>query len=197
MEPALPLPLRLDLSFAPAAPIEHATVSDSISLFLSSYAARTGTSNAATTSTEEPSAGASTGGVVAAQLTRLMNGLSGKIDYDAFTSLISNLGRPSADADADADEAMHDATPVEVLESTPSRGVEEEEEAADDAEGALSFSKAQELHEAQTPTLESSLLTQNPLEADSPSKKSKKDKKEKKEKKDKRDKKDKKALKAE
>ncbi|SJX64882.1 uncharacterized protein SRS1_15311 [Sporisorium reilianum f. sp. reilianum] len=188
MEPALPLPLRLDLSFAPAAPIEHATVSDSISLFLSSYAARTGTSNAATTSTEEPSAGASTGGVVAAQLTRLMNGLSGKIDYDAFTSLISNLGQPAADADAD--EAMHEATPVEVLESTPSRGVEEEE-VVDDGEGALSFSKAQELHEAQTPTLDSSLLTQNPLEADSPSKKSKKDKKEK------RDKKDRKALKAE
>ncbi|CDW96167.1 hypothetical protein [Sporisorium scitamineum] len=169
MEPALPLPLRLDLSFAPATPVDHTTVSDSISLFLSSYAARTGTSNAATSTSDDNTAtgAASTGGVVAAQLTRLMNGLSGKIDYDAFTTLISNMGQSSTMGGEDdavvEDEVMDDATPVEVLEKVGEQTGEVGEEVGD-GEGTQSFSKAQELQEASTPTLDSSLLTQSPLE---------------------------------
>ncbi|GAK66310.1 uncharacterized protein PAN0_012d4532 [Moesziomyces antarcticus] len=97
MEPALPLPLRLELAHAPVS-MDHTAVSESISSFLAQYAARTGTHNAS-----EDAAG-STGGVVAAQLTRLMNGLAGKIDYDAFTAMIAGT----------VDEEME--TPMEVLE---------------------------------------------------------------------------------
>ncbi|GAC74439.1 hypothetical protein PANT_11c00066 [Moesziomyces antarcticus T-34] len=98
MEPALPLPLRLELAHAPVS-MDHTAVSESISSFLAQYAARTGTHNAS-----EDAAG-STGGVVAAQLTRLMNGLAGKIDYDAFTAMITA---------AETVDEMD--TPMEVLE---------------------------------------------------------------------------------
>lgn len=96
MEPALPSPLRLRLEHAPA-PASHEDVSASIQVFLAAYAARTG---AQTSSNDDPAistggSAASTGGVVASQLTRLMNGLAGRIDYDAFAQLISGLNPPS------------------------------------------------------------------------------------------------------
>ncbi|KAJ9474622.1 hypothetical protein PHBOTO_005065 [Pseudozyma hubeiensis] len=166
MEPALPLPLRLDLTLPPH-PTDHTTVSSHISSFLSSYASRTGTSN----STSNPDEGSSTtGGIVAAQLTRLMNGLSGRIDYDAFESLISGLNQTSND----------DTTPAEVLE---------EEEGAVEAEGtqgAESFSKHDELS-SHTPNIDDS-LRQDPMDnsEESPRKKHKKDKKDKKERKEKK-----------
>lgn len=169
MEPALPLPLRLDVSHAPVA-VDHTTVSESISLFLTSYAARTGTSNAATD--DASTATGSTGGVVAAQLTRLMNGLAGKIDYDAFANLVSGLNPRDNDMEMD-DEELPDETPIEVLDRAPAG------EGAGDGVGTESFSKAQELEDGRTPNLDSSLL-EDPLEQASPSKKSKKDKKDKK-----------------
>lgn len=135
MEPALPLPLRLDISHPPVS-TSHSAVSSSIATFLSTYAARTGTQN---TSSEDSSA-SSTGGVVAAQLTRLMNGLQGRIDYDAFTSFItpSNIGD---------DE---DATPKELLQLTQDQDQPDAERLQPtqdhsggdgDGDGAMSFSK--------------------------------------------------------
>lgn len=172
MEPALPLPLRLDISH-PSVPTEHAAVSDAISHFLTSYAARTGTSNAASSS--DDTATGSTGGVVAAQLTRLMNGLAGKIDYDAFTLLTSSA---AAVVDDDDDELMvaQQETPAEVLDSNPPDGD------TGDGIGTESFSKTQELQDATTPTIDSSLRS-NPMDASPRKKKDKKDKKERKDKK--------------
>ncbi|GAC96015.1 hypothetical protein PHSY_003594 [Pseudozyma hubeiensis SY62] len=97
-----------------------------------------------------------------------MNGLSGRIDYDAFESLISGLNQRSTD----------DATPMEVLEDTEVREAD-----VQGTEGAESFSKHDELTST-TPNIDDS-LRENPLDhpQESPSKKHKKDKKDRKEKK--------------
>ncbi|KAI3475610.1 hypothetical protein L1887_62983 [Cichorium endivia] len=89
--------------------MDHTAVSESISSFLAQYAARTGTHNAS-----EDAAG-STGGVVAAQLTRLMNGLAGKIDYDAFTAMIT-----AAETVDEMDTPMEAARTVEPARNTDS-----------------------------------------------------------------------------
>ena len=180
--------------------MEHDMVSDSISAFLSAYAARTGTHNAVSAS-DDPSASSSgsTGGVVAAQLTRLMNGLAGRIDYDAFTNLISGLNSnntaPSspttttaaAAADTDISMAVDEDDDDPALLETPAGLVEPPTTANDngDGEGKESFSKSDELAQAATPTVDDSLRD----DSASPSKKSKKDKKDKKDKKEKKSKK--------
>lgn len=184
MEPALPLPLRLELIAPSSDPtMDHAAVSESISLFLSQYAARTGTHNVASAADDPSNTSAgSTGGVVAAQLTRLMNGLAGKIDYDAFTNLISGLNNPSSSPttttpipsqtnmhlddkhhDDDQDELQHQheamlQTPAEILETTA------------DGEAKQSFSKSSQLAQTLPPHLDSS-LTSHP----SPTKKPRKE----------------------
>ncbi|EST09384.1 hypothetical protein PSEUBRA_000979 [Kalmanozyma brasiliensis GHG001] len=177
MEPALPLPLRLDVSHA-SVPTEHAAVSDAISHFLTSYAARTGTCNAASSSADDTATG-STGGVVAAQLTRLMNGLAGKIDYDAFTLLTSSAAVVAEDDDEPMNE--EEETPAEVLDSNPPDGD------TGDGIGTESFSKAQEVVDGSTPNIDSSLRS-DPMD-ESPRKKDKKDKKDKKERKERKEKK--------
>ncbi|SPO30855.1 uncharacterized protein UTRI_05523_B [Ustilago trichophora] len=203
MEPALPLPLRLQLSHA-AIPMEHESVSESIASFLTSYAARTGTHNAASSSSEDNSGsavGGSTGGVVAAQLTRLMNGLAGKIDYDAFSSLISGLNSGNGVASSSAAASPNDMQVDE--EQHVQQGGDEDAEAMEtpaelldqnaDGQARESFSKQDELSQSQTPTLDDS-LTHNPIQdlpsSPSKTKKVQKDKKDKKEKKDKRVKKE-------
>ncbi|KIS67324.1 uncharacterized protein UMAG_04424 [Mycosarcoma maydis] len=171
MEPALPLPLRLDLSH-PAVPTDHTSVSHSISQFLSSYAARTGTSNSA--SHPDETATSTTGGVVAAQLTRLMNGLAGKIDYDAFESLLTSLGSCSSNH---IDELE---TPVELLQHPQTDADTEPTQFSPQSTPATQDSSRSNQDPSQ------------PSQPESPSKKSKKDKKHKKDKKDKKNKNDKK-----
>ncbi|KAJ1019547.1 hypothetical protein NDA18_006025 [Ustilago nuda] len=184
MEPALPLPLRLDLTHCPVSR-SHECVSECISHFLSAYAARTGTQNAASSSDDpsSSSSSASTGGVVAAQLTRLMNGLAGKIDHDIFANLFPTTFTTAADAlDIDQEQVDQLETPREVLDPSQKRGAP-----GGDGEGRDSFSKADELSHDETPNLDDSLTTEDPVhdaEEESPRKKSKKEK-EKKEKKEK------------
>ncbi|SPC67812.1 uncharacterized protein UHOD_06913 [Ustilago sp. UG-2017b] len=186
MEPALPLPLRLDLTHSPV-PTSHESVSESISHFLSAYAARTGTQNAASSSDDpsSSSSSASTGGVVAAQLTRLMNGLARKIDHDIFANLFPTTSTTAADSvDIDQEEVDQLETPREVLDGSQKRGAR-----GGDGEGRESFSKPDELSYAETPNLDDSLTTEDPMhdaEEESPRKKSKKEKKEKKGKKEKK-----------
>ncbi|PWN49885.1 hypothetical protein IE53DRAFT_362807 [Violaceomyces palustris] len=82
MDPPLAPPLRLKLEH-PDVPISHPDTSDMIRLFLAEHAARTGAAAAAGPSNDTGgdsnenggSASTSTGGVMASQLTRLMNGL--------------------------------------------------------------------------------------------------------------------------
>ncbi|KAJ1022291.1 hypothetical protein NDA13_005202 [Ustilago tritici] len=192
MEPALPLPLRLDLTHSPV-PASHESVSESISHFLSAYAARTGTQNAASSSDDpsSSSSSASTGGVVAAQLTRLMNGLAGKIDHDIFANLFPTTSTTAADAvDIDQEEVDQLETPREVLDGSQKRGA-----GRGDGEGRESFSKLDELSHAVTPNLDDSLMTEDPVhdaEEESPRKKSKKKKE-----KEKKGKKEKKKVKSE
>lgn len=166
MEPALPLPLRLNLTHSPV-PTSHDQVSTSISNFLSSYAARTGTQNAASSDDPSSSASGSTGGVVAAQLTRLMNGLSGKIDLDLFNLF------PSTTSITNTAEEIDQETPTQVLAA-----IESSETEGGDGKGKESFSKTDELRIAETPNIDDSLRT-NPMEEESPRKKSKKEKKDK------------------
>ena len=174
MEPALPLPLRLDLSYSTPTTLAHDDVAERISDFLASYAARTGTSNAAS-GTDEAASSTTTGGVVAAQLTRLTNGLRGKIDYDAFTALL----QPSTEVDQEVD-----LTPVHSLQ---------QEQSFDQGhgQGNESFSKTDELIHSQTPTLDRSLIS-DPIDSSLVT-----EKREKKDKKLKKDKKEKKSLKSE
>lgn len=206
MEPALPLPLRLQLSHA-AVPMEHDQVSDSIAAFLTSYAARTGTNNIASSSAaaEDPTSNGggsgSTGGVVAAQLTRLMNGLAGRIDYDAFTNLISGLNNTTHNSnssngaasshttfqedDDDVDmQQQEEETPVELLEPSSSVSISATTTTNADADGKQSFSQTDELQSTTSTSIDSPPTihptpTQDVDEhLQSPSKKSKKGKKE-------------------
>ncbi|SNX84023.1 uncharacterized protein MEPE_02731 [Melanopsichium pennsylvanicum] len=198
MEPALPLPLRLQLAHDPV-PMEHFHVSDSISSFLTAYAARTGTHNAAAAAAASSnldgdaataSASGSTGGVVAAQLTRLMNGLQGKIDYAAFSDLISSFNgnntissssyTPSLDlgkagsataiagsngggAHTTFSDDDNDETTLEAEAMEVEMEIPAEIlESTGDGQGKESFSKNHELVQAQTPTFDDS-LTQNSM----------------------------------
>lgn len=149
MEPALPSPLRLRLEHAPT-PASHEDVSASIQVFLAAYAARTG---AQTSTTDDPAAAtgvgaggsaASTGGVVASQLTRLMNGLAGRIDYDAFAQLISGLNNPAPSIPKleDDDEEMDVRSVTEF--SPPASAIAPQSQAQGADDGELSFSRNDE-----------------------------------------------------
>lgn len=127
-----------------------------------------------------------------------MNGLRGRIDYD-FTSLLtgagSSIGTGSGPGGAPdgGDEVMEVEegeevleTPVEVLEETARKRRGREEGDGGDGEGMESFSRGEELTNAETPTVDDS-LREDPMEERAEGKR-KKDKKEKKDKKQKREK---------
>ncbi|PWY99987.1 hypothetical protein BCV70DRAFT_200161 [Testicularia cyperi] len=196
MEPILPPPLRLQLSHEPVS-VTHDEVSASISAFLSAYAARTGAQTSSNADDPSSAATGSTGGVVASQLTRLMNGLAGKIDYDVFSKFV---GASGFDTPKDTDDEYE--TPAEVLESTsqpstsaaiadsalPSQPPAPKSEQGVD--GTVSFSRSDELHaDSDIPDPTSLISSQPDADAkDNDDKKRKKDKKEKKEKKEKKSK---------
>lgn len=165
MEPALPLPLRLRLEHAPIQ-TSHEDVSASIQLFLADYAARTGAQTSssiddqnaasATAAGGAGSGGASTGGVVASQLTRLMNGLAGRVDYDAFAQLLSGFAPSSAPQsngmNDDEDEEMDVRT---VTEFSPPAAASTTSAMPATDDGEASFSRADELHHDATNSEES------------------------------------------